>query len=296
MNQKDSPKDVRRKKWFELGANAVALFWPDLPRCYVCPLCGKGYLPAALQLGALTLEHAPPRGMGGREVALTCRSCNNRAGHTLDAEMIARESQLDFLLDTMDRPLPGFYEVGGERVNANIQRGPGGIHIAPREANNNPDVYHRVTRRVADMQQDETFKLELARGFRQQPAIYGLLRAAYLVAFAALGYLYSFSPQLRTVRQQLANTDTATLKVFSSTVPSATKDARLILLVEEPSWLHSLAIQFGRHLVFLPPFEGGESLYEDLAAENEQGHEFHSTMSGKIIEWPRAPQHALDFI
>ena len=36
MENKESPRAARRRKWFELGESAFARFRPDLPRCYVC--------------------------------------------------------------------------------------------------------------------------------------------------------------------------------------------------------------------------------------------------------------------
>ena len=268
--------------------------WQGRPRCYVCPLCGKGYLPSAVDARVLTLEHVPPRRLGGQEIALTCRTCNNLAGHTLDDEMIAREAQIDFVLDTMEHPLPGFVVVDGERLNANIQRSQAGIHIAPLETNNDPAVYNRVTQRFKNRKPDDTFNLELRKGFRPRPAYYALLRDACLVAFATLGYRYTFSPQLRPVREQLADTGTEMLRVFSVTIPKADKAARLIILVEEPTWLESIAVQMGRHLIFLPPLEGGDRLYENLATESDRGNDFDSTMKGKIVAWPYGPEHALD--
>jgi len=75
------------------------------------------------------------------------------------------------------------------------------------------------------------------------------------VAFAVLGYRYAFSSRLSVVRQQLAGTDATILRVTSATIPDADKRDRRFIMVEEPGWLKSLAIQIGRHLVFLPPFE-----------------------------------------
>ena len=139
-----------RENWFNLGASAVAKIWPDPPACYVCPLCARGFLPSALESGELTLEHAPPRRLKGREVALTCRPCNNLAGHTLDNNVSVREDQLDFVMGTMERPLPGHFDIDGDVLNADILRGEHGLSITPLENKNNPEIYHRVTRRVSE--------------------------------------------------------------------------------------------------------------------------------------------------
>ena len=58
-----------------------------------CPLCFTPFTSAEASSGrTVTLEHAPPKALGGRVVCLTCRSCNASAGREVDqlAAMNAR--------------------------------------------------------------------------------------------------------------------------------------------------------------------------------------------------------------
>src|SRR5215203_2085112 len=93
----------KRAWWFERGADAVARLWPELPRCYRCPLCGRRFFRAALDEDLLTIEHAPPEALGGTGIALTCRDCNSTSGHKLDAEMLAAENVPNFIQGRMQR-------------------------------------------------------------------------------------------------------------------------------------------------------------------------------------------------
>jgi hypothetical protein len=94
---------TNKTKWFEFGVRALQRTRPDLPKCYVCPLCMRRFPREGLKL--LTREHAPPRSIGGREIVLTCSECNSTSGHLLDAELRRRETLLDFARGTMrNRP------------------------------------------------------------------------------------------------------------------------------------------------------------------------------------------------
>jgi hypothetical protein len=62
---------------------------PELPEgeWYACPLCQTLFTIDELDTRNLTKEHVPPRSIGGREMVLTCRQCNNSAGATFDAHL-----------------------------------------------------------------------------------------------------------------------------------------------------------------------------------------------------------------
>ena len=50
-----------------------------------CPLCMAGFTRDQASAGrSVTLEHVPPKSLGGQARCLTCRPCNARAGDTID--------------------------------------------------------------------------------------------------------------------------------------------------------------------------------------------------------------------
>lgn len=282
-----------RERWFNRGADAVERVWPGKPRCYVCPLCMRGFLPKALDGDELSLEHAPPKSLGGRSVALTCRECNNRAGRKLDREMLFREEMLSFAMGTMSQPLGSQLKLmSGQTVNVKVQHTGSSMLVLGSPRHNDPRV-QRAWKDELDQLVDEgvgderKFEISLHRGYRHRNALIGWLRAAYLVAFAALGYRYILNPALKLVRQQLADENTLLLKCFSLTAPGASPKERQVLIVEEPASLDSVLVQMGRHLVFLPtPTAGGLNLYDRLAQEQAQNRRFEENIRGKLWPWP----------
>jgi hypothetical protein len=55
---------------------------------YACPLCSKLF--GRSNLTDLTLEHVPPKALGGRISLLTCKNCNSSHGHSLDSHLVKR--------------------------------------------------------------------------------------------------------------------------------------------------------------------------------------------------------------
>ena len=72
-------KDTRKKKldFFDVGSRALSAM-SDYRSLYACPICQRLFDVSAIDSGELTLEDSPPRSMGGKPIALTCKGCNSR--------------------------------------------------------------------------------------------------------------------------------------------------------------------------------------------------------------------------
>jgi hypothetical protein len=69
------------QSWFERGAESLGAIAPNYRgRGYACPIC----LRISPSDATLTVEDVPPKSVGGRPLILTCKSCNDAAGATLD--------------------------------------------------------------------------------------------------------------------------------------------------------------------------------------------------------------------
>ena len=103
--------------WFNAGTTAFervfpgarARVFPELENPYICPLCRRPFASAGLVDGTLTFEDAPPKSYGGKPVALTCKSCNNSSGSSVDASLARYDSQF---------VSPCTIAIGGVEVNA----------------------------------------------------------------------------------------------------------------------------------------------------------------------------------
>lgn len=101
-----APEPSKPRRWFLAGAEVLAKLCPDLPpQSYVCPLCRAVFTLADLEAKLLTREHVPPASIGGREMVLTCRPCNNLAGSTFDAHLERAEALRHFGSDDPLRKL-----------------------------------------------------------------------------------------------------------------------------------------------------------------------------------------------
>ncbi len=287
-----------RKSWFQKGVKAFQEAFPGSPQLYVCPLCARGFSVEALDAKWLTLEHAPPESLGGSAVCLTCKGCNNSSGYTLDAQMRKRENLIEFARGEMTEFRPARFEIGQATVNVYYYHGGGGILVTGLPGNNASLSQSEFERELDDQCQakprDLRFRITpyLDR-YESQLEHVGWLRCAYLVSFAAFGYLYIYQRRLEPVRHQLDEPHRNVLECFSATIPDAVPDESKFLLVEEPSQLRGIAIQMGRHLVFLPWLM--DDLYERIQEERNSKKHFQADMKGQLLLWPKHPMHLLDF-
>ena len=312
-SQRDASREMRRRRvLFDRGARDFATARPDILAAawpansgvpYVCPLCLHAFPIEALEHPrGLTLEHAPPKALGGRIVALTCWPCNNGSGIGLDHEMQKADRPIDILR--------------GEHA---------GDHLIRLRINDGPSLTFRVNTQdrtfvmlgkdgVDDPAARVAFLAEMQRmqseGFRstdrfnmdffkdrynERRARAGWLRAAYLVAFAAFGYRYICGPALIPVRQQIRHPEQEIIPVASFGIaPTAPKTANHLMLSGEPAALRGVAVQMRRHIVLLPR-PNDRAFYQRVAAYRAQsGVDAALTVHGNQYEWPTTARHPSD--
>lgn len=258
---------------------------------FLCPLCLEWFS----DLDDLSLEHAPPKSLGGRHMAVTCRDCNSRSGHTVDAELRRAETLYEFGSRSMTKPMSATARYGDVAQRSEIIFGPEGLSIAGVPKQNHPDTAAAVTEalRAAANDKDWSMTLSLPTPDFRKAAI-AWLRAAYLVAFATLGYRYVLHEELDPVREQIRDPDAEILSRYCL-VTSSSPDERRIVSVEEPHELASIAVLAGNRTILLPtPTSPGT--YERLAALDPWPPRGQQTLSGEVVPWPTRPAYALDRI
>ena len=73
----------------------------------------------------VSFEHAPPRGLGGRTIALTCRECNSTSGFNLDAELHKAERIRKWDRGQLAEPLRAPASIAGlPPLNVDLHRDP----------------------------------------------------------------------------------------------------------------------------------------------------------------------------
>jgi hypothetical protein len=302
----------RQERWFADGAAALrrtltALNLPNpLPPTgdfYTCPCCLMAYGRDALDQGILTDEHVPPRAVGGRKLLLTCADCNSSAGSALDAHAERREAIQDFLTSPeAGRALSVEVAVGDNIIRGAIRRIDDAwvMQVAPKA--NHPRQVEEATRTLsawaaarvaADGRQ---IGLRFTERMITVRAQLSWVRAAYLAAFAALGWRYVFLRYLDPLRAQLAAPTENVLPPLAMIDPTASAARRQMLVIQEPGTLRGLAVVLGRYTVFLPWVEEPQS-FDALSAALAEFSDLPTPRPryvGKQIAWPVKPLYALD--
>jgi HNH endonuclease len=303
---------VKRKHigWFYRGARTLRAVarergWEDAfptgEDWYLCPLCLDVMLTVEeFETKELTIEHVPPKALGGGELVLTCRKCNNDTGSKFDAEVHKQQRLWQFLSGQSERPETATFTVDGitTRVEMHVTGQTGMLFIGVPEINNPADVELTDEHmRMLSETRSKDFRFAVSPRVKYLPdrARVSWIRTAYLAAFAFFGWKYILQPTLQPIREQLMNPSAVTLPSLSMYDPNGNPGRRELWVVKEPAEHRSLLVISGRHGVFLPLPNDPRSL-EELArslgarADGPVSYAF----TGDMFPWPSRPEHLLD--
>lgn len=290
----------KREYFFDKGATALNKYNPSIAGCYICPLCTKAFSKEAISNGTLTLEHVPPKSLGGNEIVLTCSRCNNTAGSRLDSQMLNREkvhSLLDGVMGTLkEKSIWATLKMGGEQVNVEMKINGKDVRIYIHSKKNPPKVPKNLESHLADTVENDTwqgqqFGISHKDRYRKRNAQIGDLRCAYLASFAALGYQYLIkNPLLEIIRQQIKNPNEEILENYWLPSPAMPKDERKIILINRP--FPCLLVQMGRVRIWLSTPDSPTDLYQAIPQYADGKYKWQ----GNIFPWPKTLEMKLDFI
>lgn len=314
---RESRDMARKRRWFERGAAAFRHAFPKAltflggnpPPHYACPECAEPdksglelrvrLLPkSALTRGELTAEHVPPNSFGGRRLVLTCKACNDFAGHQLDAHARKHENPGDALVGAARKSSHVAVTMDEHTVAASLKVKDRmlDLTIPPLKTNaNDPRVLEEFWG-VPRLSTGESREITIAfSGDSHSPrrARVSWLRHGYLALFAILGYRYIFHPALNIVRKQIKEPDGNHIPLFLAMLPERRPwTERRVVFIRQPEWHCCWAVQFGHYMVFLPT-AGDVCFYPRFAAKALAGSG-QSDFSGDAFEWPAEPLFCLD--
>ena len=99
-------------------------FRPDFSNGYLCPLCFNIFFEKDLDSNLknfLTLEDIPPKSLGGKPRALTCKDCNSTSGHELDVHLLNNLLDIDVNSFLPNSKSNAIFELSGNKVNGTIE-------------------------------------------------------------------------------------------------------------------------------------------------------------------------------
>lgn len=180
---------------------------PKFERTYICPICLAHFSVEALDQtikNPLTLEDAPPKSLGGKANSLTCKSCNNHCGQTIDYHLTERMRELDRSQFLPKTEFNAKFEHNGTTVQGTIRiEEDGKITAIHKNKTNHPTKLQTFIKNVLpDRIINLTFLKTPVDSFKLQLA---LLKAGFLMTFSKYGYSFILNPTYDRIRQQLLN-------------------------------------------------------------------------------------------
>ena len=210
-----------------------------------CPICLADFTEAGVASGeGATLEHVPPKGLakelGLRSLAmcLTCKPCNEAAGHGIDRAAAVAARPPKGRIDIEGLPHTVWVDAKGNlSVRSRLSEPPPGER---------PEFMRPGGKLVIQFSAPSPRYANLS-----------YLRAAYLSVFSLLGkagYLFAENPALLSVRDQILRPADHSIDKYA-VVPSLAGPGDGIYMFREP--ITCWGVRMGRCLVLLPVGDRG---------------------------------------
>tara|TARA_Y100000310_G_scaffold330686_1_gene402760 strand:+ start:631 stop:1545 length:915 start_codon:yes stop_codon:yes gene_type:complete len=280
-------KLVRKNRLFRQGKSNIESILKCSSEAYCCPICG-GFK----SIDELTLEHVPPKSMGGKEIILTCKACNNEAGSNIDLNIANQQNMIriskSLASQKFNKPERAKVNIGGTEIKVEINKESDDkpLNISILGKCNNPDDIEKVkkyTREFAESGGSFSFKLQSTDryNYNERLAKIGHLKTAFLVTVAALGYTFAFSKNLTKFRRQISAPSSQIVDFYIEYFES-TSDECCILEIPQ---LGVIAVSFSGVRVLLPHPLSSLNSYSNTIGLIHDGK--LQTITGKEIIWPQ---------
>lgn len=265
---------------------------PDFTDSYVCPLCLDVFGREAINTkegNYLTIEHNPPKSLGGINEILTCKDCNSKSGHKIDNNLLNRLLELDFLEQKPNSRIRARLDNQGNKVASDFSyTSDGTVHINIDRKNSRPSEadnflnYGTLTRvnpilNWNSLGEENTFELRFTMSphlkSNERHAHIALLKIAYLLAFQQFGYGFILNPHLYKVREQILNPDKDILPKVFWLKYDFPQQALGINIINRPAELVCFLVIFNlitpsqqrQYAIALPgPNRSGNQIYENI--------------------------------
>lgn len=176
---------------------------PERDDMVICPLCFESWFTVeAIESKLLTLEHVPPRSLKGKPIILTCQECNNTQGSTLDSSLAGYICDIDVLNGQGTGYVDGKLKLdNGDEIRINFRTTEKGWRIVPVPKASREQHMQSVN---DSFENGKVEKLNVTLQITNpRRAKLSLLRAAYLLAVAHMGYGFLMNLNLGIIRYQL---------------------------------------------------------------------------------------------
>lgn len=181
---------------------------------FICPICLN--IIKKEDSDVITLEDVPPKSVGGKPLLITCQPCNNVVGGKIES-FLHNELLVSHLLKNPEGiPFKAEYTLNGVKIKgrykiSSIENQEIQCSIDSNDINNYPNFTQELDHNWDGANLEIKYDLTSVKR-NDEYANLSILKSAYLLAFAKLGYMYILNNNLDTIRDQLQNPDRNVLK------------------------------------------------------------------------------------
>jgi len=246
---------------FNLFSANIGLYRKEYSGKFICPLCLRAFESCNIR-SELTRAHIVPRSLGGHQVTLTCRQCNNTVGTTIESCEAERFTFYKaFSGDSSERVRISytFTDKQGESKSFQAEMNAEGESklrswILPQASN--PKVIQTFTDMLVNGKDLEEINILGQVTKSQKRANLTYLHAAFLLLFHEFGYEWALNPSAQIIREQILNPDANLIFLPSPKFSNLNLplDQATLCLVTHP-------VEFRSFLVVLPQIYSLESRY-----------------------------------
>lgn len=172
---------------------------------YICPFCLKSFSDKAINF--LSLEDAPQKSLGGNKVALTCKKCNNSFGISIDNHLVNYIEAIEVrrFPEGLQKKVTVVNPKTRMSTNAQLRIESGQIKLCVPRKINNPTVLERelpywIENSLLNLEFVEEANKRLPKNIAA-----AIMKNAYVLLYAKLGYTFLLNSYYDVLREQLFN-------------------------------------------------------------------------------------------
>ncbi len=186
---------------------------------YLCPLCLCAFNINAIKGNnpILTIEHCPPKSMGGKPLVLTCKECNNSFGTKSDIHLLNTINKEPFLNMELNSTMEMDFKFGEMPIKGAMELIGGNKLLIKFKSNSNPYHLPKIEELLRGKKGEFKFQFATPKRDVMKKAT---MKSAYLYMFSIFGYSFVLDKNIKKIRESLlSNTDLVPYNVIGDNLP-----------------------------------------------------------------------------
>ena len=178
----------------------------------LCPICLSGFAKPDVIAGTkVTLEHAPPKSLGGNAICLTCERCNNKASLIDQHAFLSKKARREWVAGQGAPIVVDMF--GHKKMHRYFPKDPRAPYPARKHLMRNGTIELGALPDKDRLDVNKGINFRIPQ--RDDYEFVSMVKSAYLMVFSLMGangYRFAKNIGLASVREQIMNPDRKILK------------------------------------------------------------------------------------